>query len=63
VPIRSFLCAFVIVAATILQAAAPPVLTEPLAGRQVFPPSNWWNQDVSRAPVYPQSAAVNNWIS
>jgi hypothetical protein len=40
--------------------AAPPsstsvVLLEDLSGRQLFPPDNWWNQDVSRAPVDPQS--------
>jgi hypothetical protein len=39
------------------------VLLEPLAGRQVFPVTNWWNQDVSSAPVDPGSAAFINWIS
>jgi hypothetical protein len=39
------------------------VLLEPLAGRQVFPVTNWWNQDVSSAPVDSGSAAFINWIS
>lgn len=52
-----------VVAATVLQTAAPPVINEPLPGRQVFPPSNWWNQNVTAAPVDPQSAAVIDWIS
>ena len=44
-------------------AAAPPVLLEPLSGRQVFPASNWWNQDISTAPVDPRSAQLIDWIS
>ena len=32
-------------------------LLEDLAGRQVFPGDNWWNADVSSAPVDPQSDA------
>ena len=43
--------------------AATPALNESLAGRQVFPASNWWNQDISAAPVDPQSQAIINWIS
>ena len=46
---------------TLLQAA--PALNESLAGRQVFPTSNWWNQDISAAPVDPQSPQIINWIS
>jgi hypothetical protein len=46
-----------------VRAAAPPVLTESLAGRQVFPVSNWWNQDVTAAPIDPQSSAIIDWIS
>jgi hypothetical protein len=38
-----------LVALASAQAASPPVLLEPLAGRQVFPASNWWNQDISAA--------------
>ncbi len=64
-PIRSRTraCLLPLVAAAVLHAAAPPVINEPLAGRQVFPRSNWWNQDVAAAPVDPQSAAIINWIS
>ena len=43
--------------------AAAPAVNEPLAGRQVFPGSNWWNQDVSAAPVDPRSAQLIDWIS
>jgi hypothetical protein len=49
--------------AVVVYAAAPPVLNEPLAGRQVFPTSNWWNADVSVAPVDPRSAQLIDWIS
>ncbi len=65
VPIRSLARAALlpVVAVAVLHAAAPPVRNEPLAGRQVFPRSNWWNQDVSAAPVDPQSAAIIDWIS
>jgi hypothetical protein len=38
-------------------------LTEPLAGRQVFPGSNWWNRDVSNAPVDVRSAQFIDFIS
>ena len=47
----------------ILQAAAPPVLTESLAGRQVFPPGNWWNADITAAPIDARSAALIDFIS
>jgi hypothetical protein len=65
VPIRSCArsCAAAFAAAAILHAATPPVLNEPLTGRQVFPSSNWWNLDISGAPVDPQSGAIINWIS
>jgi hypothetical protein len=46
----------------VLSAAAPPVLIEPLTGRQVFPATNWWNQDVSAAPVDTNSAQFVSWI-
>lgn len=42
---------------------ADAVLNEPLVGRQIFPLGNWWNQDVSAAPVDPSSAQIINWIS
>jgi len=38
-------------------------LLEDLSSRQVFPPDNWWNLDVSSAPVDPQSQAMIDWIS
>jgi hypothetical protein len=37
-------------------------LTEDFSGRQMFPANNWWNQDISTAPVDPQSAAFINFI-
>src|SRR3954454_20985206 len=42
---------------------AAPVLNDSLLGRQVFPVSNWWNLDVSRAPVDSRSPQVIGWIS
>jgi hypothetical protein len=45
----------------VLNAAA--VLLEPLNGRQVFPVNNWWNLDISAAPVDPRSAQLIGWIS
>jgi hypothetical protein len=45
------------------RAAAPPVLLEPLVGRQVFPTSNWWNLDISSAPVDSRSVQFIDWIS
>ncbi len=39
------------------------MLNDPLAGRQVFPATNWWNLDVSRAPVDSRSAQLIAWIS
>ena len=46
-----------------LEAAPPPVLLEPLVGRQVFPATNWWNQDISAAPVDSASPQLIAWIS
>jgi hypothetical protein len=43
--------------------ASAPSLNEPLTGRQVFPVTNWWNLDISEAPVDPQSAQIIDWIS
>ena len=66
VPLRSlapFWLLIVVAAAAVLHAAAPPVVNEPLIGRLVFPPSNWWNLDVSAAPVDAQSSAIISWIS
>jgi hypothetical protein len=50
-------------ASVALFAAAPPVLNESLVGRQVFPVTNWWNLDVSGAPVDPRSALLIDFIS
>jgi hypothetical protein len=49
-------------AVVVLSAAAPPVLLESLVGRQVFPTTNWWNQDVSAAPLDSRSAQFVSWI-
>jgi hypothetical protein len=38
------------------------VLLEPLVGRQVFPVTNWWNLDVSSAPIDSRSAQFVSWI-
>jgi hypothetical protein len=49
--------------------ATPPasgngvVLLEDFSGRQVFPASNWWNEDISTAPVDPRSQRIIDWIS
>lgn len=52
-----------IVGLAVAQAAAPPVLLEPLAGRQVFPASNWWNHDISTAPIDGRSGQLIDFIS
>lgn len=39
------------------------VLVADLAGLQVFPADNWWNVDVSAAPVDPGSAAYIDFVS
>ena len=49
------------VAIAALQAA--PALLEPLAGRRLFPADNWWNQDVTAAPVDRSSAQLIDFIS
>ena len=48
---------------TVIEGAAAPVLLEPLAGRAVFPADNWWNQDISIAPVDARSAQLIDFIS
>jgi hypothetical protein len=50
-------------AGLVVGVSAAPVLIESLNGRQVFPTSNWWNLDVSVAPVDPRSTEFINWIS
>ena len=52
----------VLIAGAVLRAAAP-VLDGSLVGRQVFPPTNWWNLDVSSAPLDPNSRAFINFVS
>jgi hypothetical protein len=42
---------------------AAPVLLEDFAGQPIFPPNNWWNLDVTNAPVDPNSQAYIDWIS
>jgi hypothetical protein len=59
----AFLLAALPLAAPRLVAQSGVVLTESLVGRQVFPVDNWWNQDVTIAPVDPQSQALIDWIS
>jgi hypothetical protein len=52
-----------IAAVVTLAAAAPPVINESLVGRQVFPVTNWWNLDISSAPVDSRSAQLIDFIS
>jgi hypothetical protein len=54
----AFVCSVVV-----LHAAVPPVVNESLTGRQVFPISNWWNTDITAAPVDARSAALISFIS
>ncbi len=53
--------ATVTVAASAPAPPPPPVsivrLNEPIGGGSLFPSSNWWNQDISQAPVDPNSGA------
>jgi len=37
-------------------------LTDDLGGRSLFPSDNWWNLDISNAPVDPQSGAYIDFI-
>lgn len=53
----------VLLAVAVVSAAAPPVLNESLVGRQVHPPDNWWNVDISQAPVDGRSSQLIGWIS
>src|SRR4051794_2027905 len=46
-----------------LVATTAPVLNEPLAGRQVFTAGNWWNVDISAAPVDPRSTQLIDFVS
>ena len=64
-PVRIVLLAAALATATValVSAAAPPAVTGSLDGRQVFPRTNWWNLDISRAPLDPNSAAYINFVS
>src|SRR5262245_36470804 len=46
-----------------LQPMLGVVLLEDFTDRQVFPPDNWWNLDVSQAPLDPQSDTLIDFIS
>jgi hypothetical protein len=63
VRVRPFAAALFAVLATAIVSGAPAVLNEPLNGRQVFPTSNWWNLDVTAAPVDGRSVQLIDWIS
>jgi hypothetical protein len=62
VPSRTALTSAALVAATVSVVCAATVLNEGLTGRQVFPVTNWWNLDVSAAPLDPQSSIFISWI-
>lgn len=38
------------------------VLNEDITNLQIFPPDNWWNLDISHAPIDPSSASIISWI-
>jgi hypothetical protein len=63
--VRTALLAAALTAVTValVAAAVPPQLGGSLGGRQVFPRSNWWNLDISHAPVDTSSAAYISFIS
>jgi hypothetical protein len=63
VSIRPLVVAATLVGLAVVHAAPPPVLLEPLTGRQVFPTSNWWNHDISTAPVDARSGQLIDFIS
>ena len=42
---------------------AAAVLNEDFSSRQIFPVDNWWNQDVSMAPLDDDSDAIITWIN
>jgi hypothetical protein len=63
VGLRTAVCSILLVTVAGFSAAAPPQVNGPLDDRQVFPVSNWWNLDISAAPVDPRSAQLIDWIS
>ena len=42
--------------------SAGVLLADDFGGRLLFPPDNWWNVDISNAPVDPQSSAYIDFI-
>src|SRR5205809_4920992 len=65
VPVRlllRLLAGFLIVATTVLVRAAAPAPGGSIGGTQVFPLSNWWNLDISQAPVDTASASYLSFI-
>src|SRR5262245_60756180 len=64
-PVRSALLACALTASVVaaVAAALPPALGGTVGGRQVFPTDNWWNLDISKAPLDPNSAAYIDFIS
>ncbi len=60
---RTQRCNGILSAAVAVLSAAPAVVNEPVAGRQVFPATNWWNADISLAPVEARSNELIAWIS
>src|SRR5215468_7694725 len=64
-----FAAACALLGLTVIATQSPPKITRPvmfdtpeadriLAALQVFPPDNPWNQDISKAPVHANSAAI-----
>jgi hypothetical protein len=62
VPSRRLL-ALTATASVLAVAVLSATLTEPLVGRQVFPVTNWWNLDISSAPVDPSSRTYIDFVS
>jgi hypothetical protein len=59
----SLALALFIATGVLVRGAVAPVPGGSLGGRQVFPRNNWWNLDISRAPIDPGSASYINFIS
>lgn len=61
-PVAPFLALIALCACgTDIEESAEPILNEAF-GQSVFPSDNWWNRDISQAPVDPDSDALINWI-
>ena len=61
--VRQWLPIVMLSATALVFAAVPPVLNDTLAGRQVFSPANWWNLDITPAPVDTRSSQIIDFIS